>query len=66
MSDDWKGEDKIRRVPTKEERIFGTRSLASSISHKRRTAAGTNMSRTNGYWSDSIRIWHRIYNSEEV
>jgi hypothetical protein len=54
MSDEWKGEAFITRKPTKAEQYHRGQSAVQCVAHKRRQAAGTNMSKAGGAWARRI------------
>lgn len=59
MSDDWKGEDKIRAKPmTKEQRRLENQRVIQTAVHKVRQKNGNNMSKSGGLWARSITAWH--------
>lgn len=55
MSDDWKGEALIKRRPTRAEQYTRGQSAVQALAHKRRQAAGTNMSKSGGAWIRRIK-----------
>lgn len=55
VSEDWKGEALITRKPTRAEQYTRGQSAVQCMAHKRRTAAGTNMSKAGGAWSRRIK-----------
>ena len=59
MTDDWKGEDKIRGKPVpKEQRRIEDQRIIQTAVHKKRQKEGTNMSRSGGQWARTIVAWH--------
>lgn len=59
MTDDWKGEDKIRIKPlTKAQRMVEDQRVIQSAVHKKRQKDGINMSRSGGQWAKTIVAWH--------
>jgi hypothetical protein len=51
---DWRGDISIPKA-TPKARIAQTQSIAQSIAHAKRQAAGTNMAKAGGKWAKSIR-----------
>lgn len=59
MSDDWKGEDKIRIRPlSREQRRIEDQSAIQSIVHRKRQLKGEHMSKAGGYWAKTISKWY--------
>lgn len=54
MSDDWKGEDKIRRRPTKAEQYSRGMSAVKQADARRKQGNGSNPAKTGSTWARRI------------